>query len=198
MDVVSDSVNDSAAGTGLRTLLISGVDGTGAEISEVVTMNGTTDVTTVNSYLRVNFMTGITAGSTGFNEGIVTATASTAATTQSHMGVNTSITTDSHYTVPLGKSAFAAEVQLNVAKNAGGQLPLIEFKGFVRDSAANSTWIQFFDQIVDSNVENSLFVPIQLCCEVPAAARADIRIRATTDQNNSEFRTRMFLILIDD
>jgi hypothetical protein len=71
MTVSSSDVNDTSAGTGARTVLISGLDGSYNEISETITMNGQTPVTTSNSYLRVNRALVLTAGSGGVNAGII-------------------------------------------------------------------------------------------------------------------------------
>lgn len=53
LEVVSNSANDTSAGTGARQVTIVGLDGTGALQTEDVTMNGTSAVATSNSYLRV-------------------------------------------------------------------------------------------------------------------------------------------------
>ena len=54
LEVVSTSVNDDSAGTGARSVLIYGVDENNLHIQELVTMDGTTAVTTSNSFLGVN------------------------------------------------------------------------------------------------------------------------------------------------
>lgn len=69
LEIVSSSVNDAAAGTGARTVLVTGLNASLAVISETVTMNGLTPVTTVNSYLRVNSLNAITVGALGYNDG---------------------------------------------------------------------------------------------------------------------------------
>lgn len=71
MTVSSSSASDAAAGTGARTVFISGLDANYAEISETVTLNGQTAVNTVNSYLRLSTMTVITAGSGGTAVGTI-------------------------------------------------------------------------------------------------------------------------------
>ena len=62
---------DTAAGTGARTVRIVGLDAAFNEITEVVTLNGMTSVSTVNAYFRINSFTVVTAGSGGRNAGIV-------------------------------------------------------------------------------------------------------------------------------
>ena len=73
LDIVSDDANDTSAGTGARTILIIGLDDNLDEQSEVVTLNGTTVVTTALSYRAINFMQNATAGSNNVNIGSITA-----------------------------------------------------------------------------------------------------------------------------
>ena len=56
LEVVSSSANDDGApaGTGAQSIIIYGVDANYEEQIEVVTLNGTTAVTTTNSWLGVN------------------------------------------------------------------------------------------------------------------------------------------------
>lgn len=67
--IVSDSANDTAAGTGARTVTVTGVTSTYALASEVLTLNGTTAVNMAGSYIGINSMTVETAGSNGINAG---------------------------------------------------------------------------------------------------------------------------------
>lgn len=71
MTVSSSSTNDASAGTGARTVTVSGLDADYNEISELVTLNGQTPVNTTKSYLRVNRMIVRSAGSGGGNEGVI-------------------------------------------------------------------------------------------------------------------------------
>lgn len=74
VSVVSDSVDDTAAGTGAQSLLLNGVDENFAEISEVVVLNGLTPVLTVADFLHVQISTVLTVGSGGVNAGVITFT----------------------------------------------------------------------------------------------------------------------------
>lgn len=72
--ITSSSVNDTAAGSGARTVFISGLDTNGNFLSETLTLNGTTPVVSVGSYKRVNRAYVVTSGSgnTAFNAGTLT------------------------------------------------------------------------------------------------------------------------------
>ena len=68
--IASTSANDTAAGTGARTLTIVGLDANFEPLTESnITLNGQTPVTTTNQFLRVNRLFVDDSGSTNANEG---------------------------------------------------------------------------------------------------------------------------------
>lgn len=68
----SSSTNDTAAGTGARTISISGLDTSFARFTETITMNGQTSVSIVTTnVLLIDKIEVLTAGSGGLNAGIV-------------------------------------------------------------------------------------------------------------------------------
>lgn len=198
MNIVSSSTSDDGdpAGVGLQTLLIQGVSSTGAAISETVTMDGTTNVLTSNSYLRVNSMIGLAVGSSNWNVGDVTATASSAATVQDKMSATESISQSSNYTIPLAVKGYLYQLELNAAKIVGGGNPELEFKGLARVGGAGNAWIQLFDKAMDTAVTEELDVVLPFPTQL--AARTDIRIRSNTDTNSTESRSRFYVMLVDD
>lgn len=194
MEIASTSADDAAAGTGARTVMIQGVDDDGLFISEVVTLNGTSNVQTSNSYLRVNLMNILTAGSAGWNVGDLTATATTAATIQDEMDATEGFSQSSHYTVPAGKTAFLTQVELNAAKLSGGGVPEIEFKAMFRPFGG--AWHQGFDKTLDTSVTDELDIILPVPTRI--LERTDVRITALTDTNNSEARTRMYILEVEN
>lgn len=78
--LASANANDSAAGTGARTVRITYYDNVGAgPFTEVVTLNGTTPVNTVATTIRfIESMEVVTAGALGANAGVITLYAATA------------------------------------------------------------------------------------------------------------------------
>jgi len=69
LDITSSSTADAAAGTGLRTLVIYGLDDKFNPLTEVVTMNGQTIVQTANVFRRVFAAYMLTVGSGLLNAG---------------------------------------------------------------------------------------------------------------------------------
>jgi hypothetical protein len=53
LEIVSDNAGDSAVGLGARQMAVSGIGPDYAELTEIVTLNGTTAVPLVNQFLRV-------------------------------------------------------------------------------------------------------------------------------------------------
>jgi hypothetical protein len=114
ISVVSSSVNDTAAGTGARTLYIEGLDSNYLVISETITLNGATPVVTANSYLRVNYAYILTAGSGGVNAGNITGTLS--ANPIFYIEANQGQAHQLQYTVPAGKSLLVMSTRYGTGR----------------------------------------------------------------------------------
>lgn len=111
MKVSSGSTDDTAAGTGARTVVVSGLDGNYNEISETVTLNGQTAVNTVNSFLRVNRAYVATAGSGGTAAGNIyvgtgTVTLGVPATIYAQITLGQNQTLMAVWTVPAGYTGY--------------------------------------------------------------------------------------------
>lgn len=124
LKISSSSANDTSAGTGARTVLISGLDSSYNEISEVVTLNGQTEVTTTKSFLRINGMTVVTAGSGNANAGGIyagtgTVTLGVPATIYDEIltGYNRALT--AAYTVPNGYTAYIVNGGISSGQDGG-------------------------------------------------------------------------------
>lgn len=114
LEVLSSSAADTAAGTGARTVLVSGLDSTYATKTETVTLNGVTPVATVNSYLRVNLFTTVTSGSGETNAGAITLRVIGAGATQSIAPIGYGFGRNAVYTVPLGFTFFMSSAVFTV------------------------------------------------------------------------------------
>jgi hypothetical protein len=127
MTVSSSSASDTSAGTGARTVLITGLDANYAVISETVTMNGQTAVTTTNSFLRINAMLVTTAGTGLANAGIIyigsgTVTSGVPATIYNLISSGYNNATSSQYTVPVGYTGYLAIARIGLAQDTGTSL----------------------------------------------------------------------------
>jgi hypothetical protein len=129
MTVSSSDANDTSAGTGARTIQISGLDGDYNEISETIILNGQTPVTTSNSYLRMNRAIVLTAGSGGVNAGIIyvgTGTVTSGVPVNKYTTINgdgTNQTLQAFWTVPAGYTAYI--YQTNISTGSSSATPAV-------------------------------------------------------------------------
>lgn len=115
ISLLSDSASDTSAGTGARTVNIIGLDTDYNEQSEVITLNGTTPVASVNTYRRMHTMSVRSAGSGGVNAGAITARHTTTTSNIFNIiqpGFNQSF--GSGYTVPAGYAALLRRMKVNI------------------------------------------------------------------------------------
>lgn len=122
-EVVSDNANDTAAGTGARTVTIIALDDTYAQLATVtVSLNGTTPVALPNgaTYFRKNLFVVATAGTVGpdgLATGNITLRVASAGATRGLIQAGNNGSFCSHYTVPLGKSALWIQSSIFSPKN---------------------------------------------------------------------------------
>jgi hypothetical protein len=135
LEVLSASANDAAAGTGVRTVLVSGLDANYNPISEVVTLNGVTPVATVKSYLRTNVFTSTASGSGGTNAGDITLRVAGGGTTQSIMRAGYGFGRSAVYSTPAGFTLFVLSEVFTIL--AQGSTNSATFGGVLRSQAGN-------------------------------------------------------------
>ncbi len=130
LDLVSSSANDDATpttSTGAQTVVVEGLDGSWNEISETVSLNGTSAVTTSASFRRVFRAYVSDVGTyTGTNEGHITITNTSSAQVLAFITAGVGQTQMSHYTVPAGYTAYLRHLhaQVTVAANKEADVKL--------------------------------------------------------------------------
>ncbi len=106
-NVVSSDVNDTAAGTGARTISITGINELYNIVTETLTLNGTTPVSTVNKYCNIHRAYVLTAGSGGTAAGNITITSTAAGTPAiAYIALGYNQTQSTVYMVPTGYTAY--------------------------------------------------------------------------------------------
>ncbi len=108
MTVSSDSTDDDVDGTGGRSLLISYLDEDLLSKQEIITLNGTTPVTTIDSMFRINGMMLFTGGSNNANVGNIyigtgAVTAGKPTNVYNLIAPNQSLASTAIYTTPLDR-----------------------------------------------------------------------------------------------
>jgi len=135
LEILSSDANDTSAGTGARTIRITGLDSSFLELEEDVLLNGTTPVAVSNSFIRVYRLSVLTAGdydidSIGSNRGTITLRNSGAGviwatiTVLNGFGVGQSLT--ACYTVPAGKSLYLDGLELSSSTNKTASIILAQ------------------------------------------------------------------------
>lgn len=173
-------------GVGLRTVRVDGVDDDYNAISEVVSLNGTTDATTTLTFLRINRLVGQRVGSEDDNAGVITATASTV---QCAMGVGDGISHDFYFTVPVNKRAYISHIEFEALSTAASTILKFE----LRYREINTTWIALLEKTIDIGTDHntSTNVPFMI------PSKADIKMHVQTTVNNAEVFAAANLVLIN-
>jgi hypothetical protein len=143
VDVVSDDTNDDVAGTGARTLRIQGLDGSYNLVEETVDMDGTTTVTTTQTFLRVFRMSVETAGTSGNNEGTITVTYTGGSDVAATITEGNGQTLMTLYTIPAGYTGYLLSINLSSGKDQEMQFKFIQRDNSVANAAFQTK--QFLD-----------------------------------------------------
>jgi len=138
LSFVSTSAQDSAAGTGVRTLIMSYIEhSTLAAKTEIIAMNGTTPVLTVAINIRfVNSLTMLTAGTGTAPAGTITAT--DGGITYGQIAVGHKVQASSYRMVPAGKVFVPHEI---IASSNSGTAAAQAVFHIVNWSASLPYWI---------------------------------------------------------
>jgi len=187
--VVSTDANDDDGDTGARTVSIQGLDGDYNQITETVTLNGQTGVTTTASFLRIFRMRVETAGSSEGAEGTITATVGGNELARIDPAYDNQ-TLQAAYTVPAGKTAYLIRMQVTSTKdNKAAMVGL-----FTRSSASDAVFT--VKQLVEV-YRNSVVVDFPVPLEFPE--KTDIELRGKNlNSGNISIGGTFDLILVDN
>lgn len=123
MEVVSGSANDTAAGTGARTVLVEGLDSNYVPFSETVTLNGVTPVPLTNtSAIAINRTIVVTAGSGLVNAGNIDVRVISGGAIKSRiqaLAESRGRSADFVFTVPASQYGLLKKIQVYARTNTG-------------------------------------------------------------------------------
>lgn len=177
LEVVSSSANDAAAGTGLRTMLVQGLDSNYAEIQETVTLNGTSAVALSNQYLRLNAAIILSAGSGNVNAGTITLRESGGGTTRGSIAAGYGLMRQCVYTVPAGYSMAVIQADLSVVT------PTTAYVTMVGKATAPSGY--YYQTLELTVTTEHVHVPILAPQLIPETWTFGIRVTGTSHDNTS-------------
>lgn len=129
ISTVSTDAADSAAGTGIRTIRIQGLDSDYVEVHEDITLNGLTPVVTTQTFIRVYRLYGLTAGSNQRAVGSIVATHSEGDI--SEIQPSTGQSQDATYTVPLNHTLYVDRFTSSLERTASGSGAEVHFETMV-------------------------------------------------------------------
>lgn len=190
--VVSSSALDTAAGTGARTVELFGLGAGFVSQSEVVILNGVTPVSTVNSYLRLDVVLVLTAGTGGFNKGTITCRQSiTTANIFAVMPIGGNDALIACYTVPAGKIGYVISGFATLSKK---QTSASDIQASVRRPGSVFQIVEWL------SINSTGTGAIERLFRVPRAAMAagtDIKLAADASTNDAGVSGGFAIILVD-
>lgn len=191
MTVSSGSTDDAAAGTGARTINLSGLDASYNLISENVTLNGQTAVNTVNSYLRIFRARVTSAGSGGTNAGNIyigtgTVTTGVPANVYGRISATEGQTLMAIYTVPAGHTAYIQQGTISTGTELANKYVTARLK------------VRPFGEVFQTKALVTLadqFIPFDFGVALAIPEKSDIEARAVSSSNENAVAITFSLIL---
>lgn len=193
VEVFSAQAIDNSAGAGARTIQLFGLDSSRVSITEVVILDGTNPVDTVNSYLRLDRMKVLTAGAGGVNAGDITARQSiTTANVFALLPATYNQTMITASTIPAGKTGYLSDWICSL--DGTTQADLICRITWREPGSVFQVKEEFLLQASgDSSEKRPFRIP-----NGPLPAGTDIRVDADTTANAVAVSASMDIILVDD
>ena len=180
--------SSSASDTG-QTIYIEGLDSNYNPVTATVTTNGTTTVSTTQTFIRIFTATITNASNNSANAGDIRfRIGSASGTIVAHIGIGLGVTKLSQYTVPAGYTAYILYGDVATFKNgAGNQSGLV--KMMVRPFGG-AFIAAFIAQVSNGYYRNDFKIPLK----VPA--KADIDVRILTDATGATVSSNYQMILV--
>jgi hypothetical protein len=197
--IVSTSANDTAAGTGVRTIEVFGLTSWDSrEVSETITTSGDTPVNTANEYVIIQRMIGRTWGSGGKNAGTIKATAETDGTITACIRIGANQTQMLILGFGSAQTFFMNYLEGSVIKNAGVvehlEGELLYMPNPDTNAADNNAWVLKYPyHAISTNPYQRRWSP-----PLPFDGPGIIKVQVTTNQNNTSSFCAVDGILKDD
>jgi hypothetical protein len=184
IDITSTNSNDTFAGSGAKQVIIYGLDASWNEQSETVNLNGTSGVTTANTYIRVHRMEII---NTNNLIGDLSAISQTDGLLLAKiLGIDgDNQTLQSIYTIPAGKTGYLVSFfyTLKTGKSTALDLQVRNFNSVFQNKRKLVT-------------DEAYLPPIKVSLTIPE--KSDVKIRAKASTGSHEVSGGFSLILVDN
>lgn len=193
VNVVSSSGSDTSAGVGARTVVLYGLDSDYNAISETITLNGTSNVLSSNSYLRLQRAIVVTAGTSEVNVGTLTMTQSSSSAVMATISAGYGQTQIAAFTVPAGKTAYVVQYSATL-QDSGTNRGVIAFR--VKDNTVtDGSWrvLRTVGFGTDAPLSVRLYGGIRLTEKTDAVARV-----LSVTSNGADVSCEFTMLLIDN
>ena len=194
LKVSSSNANDTAAGTGARTVFLAGLDANYLEISEVVVLNGQAEVLTAQEFLHINDAYVATAGS-GLSAagdiyfGTGTVTNGVPATVYDLIKFDYNQRITGSYTIPAGFTGYLSQGLFSAGQPSGNSQVVGRLLTIAADSIRRTVAIT----TVNNGTADYVF-------EYPVAIpeKTTIEASAQGSSNNNEASSFFILVLVSN
>lgn len=193
LSIVSTDATDDDGNTGANNVYVYGLDANRAAQIVAVTLDGTTPVVTTETWLGVNRMSVGLAGTGLGNAGVITATATTDATTQAQIPIGSGTSQQCIYHIEADHQGLAEWATANIIRFGSGTEPVVTLKGWVWSSVSNSKY-EVFRMNVDTTLSNhtELAPPLPF----PLDPASVFWLEATSTRADTEVSGRFSLVEI--
>lgn len=179
MEVVSSSGDDASGGTGIKTVELTYLTSDFTEGSEIITLNGTSTVTTVATNIyRVNNFRAKTVGTGGKAAGNIDVRHRSGSPIYSRISTNMTRARNSAYTVPKDKKLYVTNITFSVGGILKNEAYTVRFTTQAKYDNVSGENLDFFMPYSEVLLEDMPFTKeISIPTGIPAGV--DINVLAT-------------------
>lgn len=194
INIASSSSDDTSGGTGVNSVVVYGLDENRDEVIEVFTMNGTTPVISISTWLGVNRVAMFLCGSGQVNAGELSVTATTGGSTMALLPAGGGVTQQCIFHVPRGHQFLMEWLWVNAVRPAA-QDPVVTIKFWVYSAVSNGKQ-EVFKKTLDTAVHTEININPNL--PFPVSEKTVVWIEVTTDKADTIIEGRFSGILVQD
>lgn len=209
LEIASSSALDTDGGTGVRSVLVFGLDEDYNQINELVTLNGQTPVATTKSFLRTFRMYGVDVGSLRTNAGNIWAQGSSGTWSSGVPASNTYkqavITTGrgqtemAIYTVPAGYTGYLSFAAGSISKAVNKSCDIEVWSSKYEETSLNNRGPWRNQVFLGLSATGSTFVNLSNSFAMqPAREKVDIKLTANADFTGSDVMGRFAITLVKE
>jgi hypothetical protein len=180
----------TGSGAGARTVDVQGLDASYISASETITLNGTTNVATTGSYIRIHRMIVRTAGSDGINHGNITACMPSDDTVTAQISASFNQTLMAIYTIAASKTGYITNYYASMNRNVTTGAANVFLKVQPDGETLQTKHILGLVGAGTSQFQHPFSIPLRV------TEKSDIRIQSDASANNTDISAGFDLVLV--